>query len=147
MTTRIQPLRKEDHMKPLLALTMVGVLIVPSLVLRASIATAACTVQERIALGNQGYEKAQVDEVCNSTGDDFWDVLSRGVATGLAQTLTNEVHEALGQRPKDSTAPSHSQSASACVTAVGTCPLSGGPVGSTCYCQAWNGATFTGLSR
>jgi hypothetical protein len=136
-------------MKHVMAITIVcSLLIVPILVLVHSDAWSGCTVQQRLELGNQGYDKAEVEKACSESGDDFWDILSKGLATGLANGLTSELNQALGGRQKNDTgATSSTSDASACITNAGTCPLSGGPIGYPCYCQAWNGATFTGLSR
>ena|SRR5688572_10901898 len=134
-------------MKPIMVGTMVSILLMPAVILVSSDAWSGCSVEQRIELGKQGYDKGEVEKACGNSGDDFWDILSRGVATGLANGLTNELNQALGGREKSNGASSATSGARACATTAGMCPLSGGPLGYPCYCQAWNGATFTGLSQ
>jgi hypothetical protein len=134
-------------MKTFTALSIACVLAVSNVVLSHSAAWGACTAQERIELGNQGYDKDEVQKACTEGGEDFWDSLSKELATGLASGLTKGLNQALGIRDSNATSAQSAGGASACVTNAGTCPLSGGQVGYPCYCQAWNGATFTGFSR
>ena len=133
-------------MKTFTALSIVFVLAVSNFSLH-SVTWAACTVQERIQLGNQGYDKDEVQKACSDDGDDFWDSFTRELGSGLASGLTKGLNEALGIRDSNQTSVAGSGGASACVTNAGTCPLPGGPQGYPCYCQAWNGATFSGISR
>ena len=128
-------------MKTFTALALTCAVALVNVPLWHSAAWGACTAQERIELGNQGYDKAEVQQAC-ADGDDFWGSLSKEFVNGLAKGL----NQAMGQRDTTASTP-NSASATACVTNAGTCPLSGVPVGYPCYCQAWNGATFTGLSR
>jgi hypothetical protein len=139
---------KEDVMRTIVALAIACTWVVPHVIWWQPAAWAGCTAQQRIELGNQGYDKAEVEKACNSDGADFWEILSKGIATGLANGLTNELNQALGLQENNNaeTTPAIS-GARACITNAGVCPLSGGPVGYPCYCQAWNGATFTGLSK
>ena len=136
------------NMKKFIGLSLVCCLVVPNFVLLHSAAWGGCTVQQRIELGKQGYEKDEVEKACTDDGEDFWETLSKGVVTdlanGLTHSLTKGLNHALVGRESNSTA---TAGASACVTNAGTCPLSGVPIGYPCYCRAWNGATFTGLSK
>lgn len=121
-----------------------------------SVAWGGCTVQERIDLGKQGYDKGEVEKTCTDVGkndtENFWETLSKEVVTELANGLTDSLNKGLSnalvgrERNPPVSAPA-SKSASACVTNAGNCPLSGVPSGARCSCQAWNGATFYGVSR
>jgi hypothetical protein len=134
-------------MKQLMAVIMVCALVVPVMVLVHSDAWSGCTIEQRIELGKQGYDKAEVKEACDDSGDDFWDILSKGLATGLANGLTSELNQARGSRENSKPAPAPASGATICETNYGTCPLSGGPIGYPCYCPGWNGYTFTGSSK
>lgn len=134
-------------MKTFTALCLACALAISNIVLWHSEAWGACTAQERIELANHGYDKDEVQQACTNGGEDFWGSLSKGLATGLASGLTKGFNQALGIRDPNASSAPGAGGASACVTNAGTCPLSGGPVGYPCYCQAWNGATFTGLSK
>ena len=121
-----------------------------------STAWGGCTAQERIELGKQGYDKSEVEKACADGGENFWEALTKDVVTNLANGLTDGLSKgldkglssALGVRERNSTASApSSNSASACVTNAGTCPLSGVPIGALCYCQVWNGPTFYGVSK
>jgi hypothetical protein len=134
-------------MKMFTALSLACVLALPQLVLWHSAAWGGCTAQERIELGKQGYDKDEVQQACADGGEDFWDSLSKELATGLASGLTKGFNQALGIRDANAPNTPGAGGANACVTNAGTCPLSGVPVGYPCYCQAPNGAMFTGTSR
>ena len=132
-------------------------LVVVNVGLFHSAAWGGCTVQERIELGKQGYDKSEVEKACADGGkndsENFWETLTKSVITNLAdgatETLNKSLNKALVGREREtktSAAPTPKE-ASACVTDVGACPLSGVPRGAPCYCQAWNGATFIGVSR
>jgi hypothetical protein len=125
-----------------------------------SAAWAGCTVEQRIELGKHGYDKGEVEKACTDDGkkdgENFWESLSKGVVTNLANGLTEGLSkgldkglsQALGVRERNSTAAApSSNSANACVTNAGTCPLSGVPSGAPCYCQTWNGTTFYGIAK
>lgn len=152
----IHPTPKEVAMKHVMAVLTLCSLVVPAFVLVDSDAWSRCTPEQRIELGKQGYDKSEVDQTCNDSGDDFWNALSntlgqaltRGVEIGAANGL-NKLDQALGgNRNNYSTdASSTFSGASRCETTYGTCSLSGGPVGYPCYCRAWNGTTFTGISK
>jgi len=140
------------NMKKFIGLSLVCCLVVSNFVFLHSAAWGGCTVQQRIELGNQGYDKDEVEKACTDDGEDFWETLSKGVVTDLANGLTNSLAKGLNRalvgRESNSTATaSTTAGASACITNAGTCPLSGVPIGYPCYCRAWNGATFTGLSK
>ena len=119
-----------------------------------SAAWAGCTVEQRIELGKNGYDKGEVEKGCaddgKNVGESFWKTLSKSVVTDLANGftdgLTKGLNNALVGRDRSSTAPT-STSASVCVTDAGTCPLSGVPSGAPCYCHAWNGTTFYGVAK
>ena len=141
------------NIKKFIGLSLVCCLVVSNFVFLHSATWGGCTVQQRIELGNQRYDKDEVEKACTDDGEDFWETLSKGVVTDLANGLTNSLAKGLNQcvggtgeqliqPPRRATA-----GASACITNVGTCPLSGVPIGYPCYCRAWNGATFTGLSK
>lgn len=125
-----------------------------------STAWGGCTAQERIELGKQGYDKSEVEKACadasQNDGGNFWESLGKdmmknltnGLSDGLSKGLDKGLSSALGARERNSTAASPTpQEARECVTIAGICPLSGVPVGAQCYCQAWNGATFYGVSQ
>jgi hypothetical protein len=86
---------KEVTMKHVMTVIILCSLVVPVLVLVDSDAWSGCTIEQRIELGKQGYEKDEVEKACSDSGDDFWDTLSRGFATGLANGLTNGLNKAL----------------------------------------------------
>ena len=134
-------------MKPIMVGTMVSILLVPAVILVSVDAWSGCSVEQRIELGKQGYDKGEVEKTCGNSGDDFWDILSRGVATGLANGLTNELNQALGSVRKAMVLRRLPVAHAPVPPLPGMCPLSGGPLGYPCYCQAWNGTTFTGLSQ
>ncbi len=131
-----------------------------NVVMLHSAAWGDCTVQERIELGKQGYDKSEVEKACadagNSDSGNFWEALTKDVVTNLSKGLTDGLSKgldkglssALGARERSSTAASSAPpDARECVTIAGICPLSGGHVEAQCYCQAWNGATFYGVSK
>ncbi len=134
-------------MNQLKAATIACAIIVPALVIAHSDAWSGCTVEQRIELGKQGYDKAEVEKTCDDSTDAFWDILSRELATGLATGLTDELNQVLGLRDNSKPAPSPGGSATVCQTNYGTCPLLGGTIGHPCYCPGRNGYTFTGTSR
>lgn len=135
-------------------LTVATVLIVHSA------AWAECSVQDRIELGKQGYDKEEVKRMCaddgksdqTNDGDNFWEDLTKGVVKGLANGLTDSLTKGLNnaivgtERGSGASSPAP-DGARVCVTNVGTCQLAGVPVGSPCYCQAWDGSTFIGFSK
>lgn len=113
-------------------------------------------MDQRIELGKQGYGKDEVEKACASdsknTGDNFWEALTKDMVTdlanGLTDSLTKGLNNALVGRERNSTASASTPaSARACVTNAGTCPLSGAPIGASCYCRAWNGTTFYGVTK
>lgn len=131
-----------------------------TVVMLHSAAWGGCTVQERIELGKQGYDKSEVENACadagKSDGVNFWEALTKDVVTNLANGLTDGLSKgldkglssALGVRERNSTAAAPtSDGARECVTNAGICPLSGVPIGAGCYCQALNGATYYGISK
>ena len=136
-------------MKHIAAVIIWSTLTVPALVLVDSDAWSGCTVEQRIELGKQGYDKAQVEKACSESDDSFWDNLSKGFAKELANGLTNGLNKALGGsgNNENNYASSNANGAQLCSTNYGTCPLSGGPVGYPCYCPGWNGYTITGISK
>lgn len=136
-------------MKHVMAVITLCSLIIPALVLVDSNAWSGCSIEQRIELGKQGYDKDRVDKTCGDSGDDFWEILSRGLATGLTNGLTNGLDRALGGTRNNyrNDASSPMNGASRCETNYGTCPLSGGPTGYPCYCPAWNGSTLMGISK
>jgi len=138
--------------KKFIGLSLVCCLVVPNFVLLHSRAWGGCTVPQRIELGKQGYDKDEVEKACTDDGEDFWETLSKGVVTDLANGLTNSLakglsHALVGRESNSTATASTTTGASACVTNAGTCPLSGVPIGYPCYCRARSGATFTGLSK
>ena len=148
------------NMKNRIGLSLACCVGVLNVVLLHSTAWGGCTVQERIELGNQGYDKSEVEKACadagKSDGGNFWESItkdlvtniSKGLTDGLSKGLDKGLSSALGARERNSTAAAPPpQEARECVTLVGICPLSGVPVGAQCYCQAWNGATFSGVSK
>jgi hypothetical protein len=148
------------NMKNHIGLSLVYCLGVSNVVLLHSAAWGECTVQERIELGNQGYDKEKVEKICadagQNDGENFWESLGKdvmknltnGLSDSLSKGLDKGLSSALGVRERTSTAASPTpQEARECVTIAGICPLSGVPVGAQCYCQAWNGATFYGVSK
>ena len=148
------------NMKKRIGLSLVCCFGVLNIVMLHSAAWGGCTVQERIELGKQGYDKGEVEKACaddgNSDGGNFWEALTKDVVTNLSKGLTDGLSKgldkglssALGVRERNSTAAAPSpQEARECVTIAGICPFSGGPVGAQCYCQAWNGATLYGVSK
>lgn len=136
-----------------IGLSLVCCLTVLPIVVVHSTAWGGCTVQERIDLGGNGYNKEEVGKLCGDAGgENFLETLTKSfitnLATGASDSLTKSLNKALVGRDREATsAPPSTTSASLCVTDVGTCPLFGGPSGAGCYCQAWNGATFMGISR
>lgn len=134
-------------MKQLVTGIVVCTLVVPVMVGIHSEGWSACSVDQRIQLGNQGYDKAEVEKACEQNGNDFWDILSRELATGLATGLTNELNQTLGLRENGGPAQAPAPGATVCETNYGTCPLAGGPIGYPCYCPGWNGYMFKGSSR
>jgi hypothetical protein len=146
--------------KKYIGLSLMSCLVVMSGVMLHSAAWGGCTVQERIELGKQGYDKSEIENACadagKSDGENFWgsltkDVLtnlSKGLTDGLSKGLDKGLSSALGARERNSTAAAPTfDGARECVTNAGTCPLSGLPTGAPCYCQSWNGATFYGVSK
>lgn len=124
-------------------------LIVLALVLVDSNAWSGCTIEQRIDLGKQGYDKGEVEKACGDSGDDFWNTMGKALGNTLSDAMTRGVDKAFGGNGRNhyTDASSAMNGASRCETNVGTCPLSGGPAGYPCYCRAWNGSTFTGISR
>jgi hypothetical protein len=107
---RAFPMRMEVVMnkKKFIGLSLVCCLVVPNFVLLHSTAWGGCTVQQRIELGKQGYDKEEVEKACTDDGEDFWETLSKGVVTDLANGLTNSLtkglNHALVGRESNSTA-------------------------------------------
>lgn len=134
-------------------------LVIVNGVLLHATAWGDCTVEQRIELGKQGYAREEVEKACasdgKSDGGNFWESLTKDLVTGLASGLTDGLSKgldkglssALGVRENSTASVPSVNSANACVTNAGICPLSGGPSGAPCYCQAWNGNTFYGVSR
>ena len=143
-------------MKHVMAVLTVCSLVVPALVLVDSDAWGGCTIDQRIKLGDQGYDKVEVEKKCSDSGGDLLNALSntlsialsRGVEIGAANGL-NKLDKALGGSGNNhsTNASSATHGASMCETGYGMCPLPGGPVGYPCSCRAWNGSTFTGISK
>ena len=131
-------------------------LVVPALVLVDSDAWSGCTIDQRIKLGDQGYDKAEVEKKCSDSGADFFNTLSntlsmalsRGVEMGAANGL-NRLDKALGGSGNNpyTNGSAATHGASMCETHFATCPLPGGPVGSPCYCRAQNGYTYNGIAK
>jgi len=152
----IHPSPKEATMKHLMAVITLCSLVVPGVVLVDSDAWSGCTIDQRIKLGDQGYDKEEVEKKCSDSGADFLNTLSntlsmalsRGAEIGAANGL-NKLDKALGGSGNDyyPNTPSATRGASMCETNYGTCPLQGGPVGNPCYCRARNGSTFMGISK
>lgn len=148
------------NIKKCIGLSLACGLVVLNGVILHSAAWGECTVQERIELGKQGYDKSEVEKACaddgTQDGENFWESLGKdvmknlanGLSDGLSKGLDEGLSSALGARERNSTAVAPTpDEARVCVTDVGMCPLSGVPSGIPCYCQTWNGATFMGLSR
>ncbi len=148
------------NMKKRIGLSLACCVGILNVVMLHSAAWGDCTVQERIELGKQGYDKSEVEKACadagNSDGGNFWESLGKdvmknltnGLSDGLSKGLDKGLSSALGARESSSRAASPTpQEARECLTIAGICPLSGIPVGAQCYCQAWNGATFYGVSQ
>ena len=126
---------KEDDMKTFTTFGLVLTLAVSTVGFHST-ASANCTAEERIQLGNQGYDKDEVQRACSDGGDDFWDSFTRELGSGLANGLTKGLNQTLGIRDNNQASTQGGGSASTCVTNAGTCPLPGGPQGYPCYCQA-----------
>ena len=135
------------NIQKFIELSLVCSLVVPAFVVMHSAAWGGCTVQERIELGMQGYDKEQVEKACTDVEEDFWESLGKGLATELMNSLTKGLSQASGVRESTYSDTTATDGARVCVTEGGTCPLSGGPTGYPCYCRTWNGLTFTGLSK
>jgi hypothetical protein len=148
------------NMKKRIGLSLVCCLGILTVVILHSAAWGGCTVQERIELGKQGYDRSEVENACadagQNDGGNFWESLGKdvmknltnGLSDGLSKGLDKGLSSALGVRERTSTAASPTpQEARECVTNAGTCPLSGAPIGAGCYCQAWNGGTYYGISK
>ena len=142
--------------KKRIGLSLVCCLVIMNGVILHSTIWAGCTVQERIELGKQGYDKSEVEKACADSGkkdgENFWESLSKDVTTNLANgssdSLSKGLNKGLVGRERNSTAAASTpDDAKVCVTHAGACPLSGVPTGARCYCQAWNGATFFGVSK
>lgn len=128
-------------MRTIMVCTMVTCLIAPlSEVLRAD-ASSTCTVERQTYLDQQGYTKDQVERVCRDDGavEAFLGISGEEPAYGMTQALGDN------RNRDDRTSPIASR-ATRCQTNYGTCSLSGGALGSRCYCEFW-GYTFTGISR
>ncbi|MDF0677537.1 MAG: hypothetical protein P0120_24840 [Nitrospira sp.] len=135
-------------MKQVMAVITIWSLVVPALVLVDSNAWSGCTIEQRIDLGKQGYDKGEVEKACSDSGDDFWNTMGKALGNTLSDAMTRGVDKAFGGSGKNPyTDASAMNGASRCETNVGTCPLSGGPAGYPCYCRGWNGSTLTGVSR
>ena len=131
-------------------------LVIVNGVLLEAAAWGDCTVEQRIELGKQGYGKDEVEKACagdeKNDGENFWEALTKDVVTGLANGLTDSLSKGLnnalvGRERGSQTSALSTNSANACVTNAGACPLSGVPSGAPCYCQTWNGATFYGIAK
>lgn len=132
------------NLKTFIGLSLMCSFLIPAVVMVHSSAWGGCSVQDRIELGKQGYDKTEVEKACTEAGENFWETLGKGLGAGIADSLTRksgkQEHTSTGAAPA-------TPGAQACVTNAGTCPLPGGPVGYPCYCRAWNGVMFTGLSK
>ena len=115
-------------------------LIILSFLFGVPDAWSVCTIDQRIELGKQGYDKGEVEKMCADSGDVWTQIISKGVEMGMNKLGGNRNNQ-------NTNALSATQAASTCVTNNGTCPLTGGPVGNTCYCRAPNCFTFTGISK
>lgn len=137
-------------MKPVVAIIIWSSLAVTAVVLVGSDAWSGCTIEQRIELGKQGYDKGQVEKACSESVDNFWDSLgkdfARDFAKDLEKGLTNGLNKALGANGNNY-ASSAISGARICSTNYGTCPLSGVPVGYPCYCTGRNGYAITGISK
>ncbi len=138
---------------------MCGLVVLTGVMLHSA-AWGGCTVQERLELGKQGHDKGEVERICaeaaKNDSENFWEALtkdvvtnfSKGLTDGLSKGLDKGVSSALGARERNATAAAPApREARECVTYAGNCPLSGVPTGARCYCQAWDGTTFYGVSR
>jgi hypothetical protein len=131
-------------MKHLMGVITFCSLVVPALLLVDSDAWSGCTIEQRIELGKQGYDKVEVEKACRDRSDVFLDILSGAVGRGVEIGLNKLEGNGNNHNTDASLATS---GASMCETNHGTCPLSGGPVGHACYCRGRNGYTFTGISK
>jgi hypothetical protein len=135
---------KEVAMKHVAAVIIWCSLIVPALVFVDSDAWSSCTIEQRIELGKQGYEKAEVEKACRDHGDDFLDILTGALQKGAEIGWKKLDPNGNNNNPDASLA---TNGARICSTNYGTCPLSGGPVGNACYCRTRNGYTSLGISK
>ena len=93
-------------------------LIVPALMLVDSDAWSGCTVEQRIELGKQGYDKEQVEKACNESDDNFWDNLRKAFAKVLANGLTNGLNKALGGNGNNETTHHRTLTVRGCVVRI-----------------------------
>jgi hypothetical protein len=128
-------------MRTIMVATIAICLIVPSWGGLHSEAFSTCTVERHIYLEQQGYTKDQVERVCRDDGtvEAFLGVLGEEPTHGMTQ-------ESGDIRNRDGETSPIASGANRCHTNYGTCSLSGGTLGSKCYCEFW-GYTFTGIAR
>lgn len=128
-------------MRTIMVSTIAICLVVPSWDVLPSEASSTCTVERQTYLEQQGYTKDQVERVCRDDGavEDFLGVSGEEPAHGIIQALGDN-------RNRDGETSSIASGANRYQTNYGTCSLSGGALGSRCYCVFW-GYTFTGISR
>ena len=128
-------------MRTIMVSTIAICLIVPSWGVLRSATFSTCTVERQTYLEQQGYTKDQVERVCRDDGavEAFLGVSGEEPTHGMTQAL-GDIRNGDGE-----TSPIAS-GANRCHTNYGTCSLSGGALGSKCYCEFW-GYTFTGISR
>ena len=127
-------------MKHVTAVITICALFVSPLWIADADAWSGCTIEQRIELGKQGYDKGEVEKACRDGSDVFLDILNGAVGIGLKKW------EESGNKHKTDTSVA-SNGASMCTTNRGTCPLPGGPVGHACYCRWPNGYTLPGISK
>jgi hypothetical protein len=140
-----------------IVLSLVGSFVV----LSYSEGSSACTIDQRINLGKQGYTSERVDEMCtHSESSPAEESKGAGPLDGLLNAFMGELGKGLGQElfkgndKGNNTAPpapasprSYPNRATMCATNYGTCPLQGIPAGASCYCRAYNGFTSYGVAR
>jgi hypothetical protein len=133
-------------MKCVTAVITLCSLVVPALVLIDSNAWSGCTIEQRIELGNQGYDKGEVEKACSDSGDDFWNSMSKTLRDTVSAAASRGLDKAFGGGATSQDALSATKGASMCETNYGRCPLRG-PVGYPCYCRDRNGNTFQGILK
>ena len=128
-------------MRTIMVATIAICLIVPSWGGLHSETFSTCTVERHTYLEQQGYTKDQVERVCRDDGtvEAFLGVSGEEPTHGMTQ-------ESGDIRNRDGETSPIASGANRCHTNYGTCSLSGGALGSKCYCEFW-GYTFTGIAR